>query len=622
MTLIRMAAWHRIRTARRSGPVGPVGAAARAVGLALLIALGAVSPPASAADKVLRLALGVAETGFDPAQISDLYSRTITTHIFDALYEFDYLARPYKVVPNTAAGMPEVSDDFRVWTIHIQPGIHFADDPAFNGQPRELTAEDYAYSWKRFYDPELKSQQYAYISQLGVLGLDGLRERALKDTRPFDYDAPVEGLKVLDRYTLQFRLAQPRPRFVEVLTDSSILGAVAREVVERYGAEIMAHPVGTGPFKLSTWRRSSHIELVRNPGYREVLYDADPAPDDALGQALLKRFKGRRLPMIDRVELDVVEGSQPRWLSFLAGTYDTVSVPLPFAQQAAPNGELAPNLAKQGMTLRRTVLPSRMLFYFNMDDPVVGGMAPEKVALRRAIGLGTNAQRIIDLVFRGQGILAQDLTVPHTWGYDPHYRSINSEFDPAKAQALLDVYGYVDRDGDGWRDLPDGRPLVIEEATQSDDLSRQLDELWQKDMADIHIRWRPAIAQWPENLRKAQAGTLQLWALGYYASVPDVQDNMALFYGPSIGQSNLSRFKSARYDAIYDRMQALPNNDERRALLDEAKAIVTAYAPAHFQLYQIAQDLTQPWLLGYLRPPFSKRVWDRVDIDDSLRPAK
>src|SRR5437588_8193266 len=85
-------------------------------------------------EKVLRYAFRVAETGFDPVQINDLYSSIILAHIFDAPLALDYLARPFKVKPNTAASMPEVSADGKTWTLRIRPGIYFADHPAFPGK--------------------------------------------------------------------------------------------------------------------------------------------------------------------------------------------------------------------------------------------------------------------------------------------------------------------------------------------------------------------------------------------------------------------------------------------------------------------------------------------------------
>lgn len=592
-----------------------------ALGSALLTpAAATAAPEGSAADaKVLRYAINAGETGFDPVQITDLYSRVICSHIFEALYEYDYLARPYKIRPAVAKGMPEVSEDFRVWTVRLKPGIFFADDPAFGGKKRELVAQDFVYGLKRYYDPALKSPVYSTINEQGFIGLDELRQQAIKSKRPFDYDAPVEGVRALDRYTLQFRLKTPRPRLLFALASDSIVG-VAREVIEHYPGQSMAHPVGTGPFRLAQWRRSSLIALERNTGYREHYYDAEPAADDAQGQALLARFKGRRLPMVDRVEVAVIEEDQPRWLSFLTGEFDlSWVVPAPFALQAMPRGQLAPNLAKRGIQMERIVNPDRYMFFWNMEDPVVGGQTPERVALRRAISLGIDIRRHISNVWRDQGVPAQSVVAPSTWGYDPRYKSENSDYDLARAKALLDLYGYVDRDGDGWREQPNGEPLLIRYTSQPDARSRAFEELYKRDFDALGLRLEVRSAKWPENLKAARAGQLMFWQLGYSADTPDVQSGLQLLYGPSAGGQNLGRFRNARFDEIYEQMQRLPDGPERLALLREAQRLTAAYAPQRYLMHRIVTDLAQPWLLGYRRPPFSRQFWQYVDIDSSKK---
>ena len=123
--------------------------------------------PAEAADmsKTLRTAFIVAETGFDPAASSDIYSDSVQRAIFDSLYGFEYLTRPYRRTMLTAAAMPEVTDEGRTWTMRVRPGIYFADDPAFKGRKRELVAADYVYSWKRLLDPRVRSPFAWYPSQ-------------------------------------------------------------------------------------------------------------------------------------------------------------------------------------------------------------------------------------------------------------------------------------------------------------------------------------------------------------------------------------------------------------------------------------------------------------------------
>jgi ABC-type transport system substrate-binding protein len=598
-------------------------------GLALLAALtlgmsahSSASDAPAAAPKVLRYAFPIAETGFDPAQISDTYSRTITPHIFEGLYAYDYLALPVKIKPLTAAAMPEVSADFRVWTIRLKPGIFFADDAAFKGIKRELVAADYVYSLKRFADPAVKSPMWGGVEELGFVGLKELREQALKSKKPFDYAHEIEGLRALDRYTLQFRLAQPRPRLVESLAQNDLFGAVAREVVEHYGDTIAEHPVGTGPFVLKKWRRSSQIVLEKNPGYRERYYEAEPAAGDAEGQALLARFKGRRLPMVDRVEVSIIEESQPRWLSFLGGEHELIDrIPPDFINVALPHGKIAPNLARQGLQLYRVLAADEAFTYFNMEDATVGGYTADKVALRRALALAMDLPREIQGVRRGQAIVAQSLVMPHTSGYDPAYKSENGDYDPRRAMALLDLYGYVDKDSDGWRDMPDGSPLVIEVASQPDALSRQYDELWKRNLDAVQIRSSFFHGKWPEQLKQARAGKLMLWYLGNTAASPDGIGALQRLYGPQSGNQNLGRFRNAEFDAIYERLQVLPDGPEREALFLQAKRIQAAWMPMKVHVHRVVNDMAQPWLIGYRRPLFRNEFWHFVDIDASKLPA-
>jgi ABC-type transport system substrate-binding protein len=602
-----------------------------AVALALACAarVDAQQPAATPApQKVLRYAFEVAETGMDPAKLSDQYSRTLTPHIFEGLYHYDHLARPVKIKPLTADGMPQHSDDYRVWTVKVKPGIYFADDPAFKGPDgrqirRELVAQDYVYSFKRFADPANKSPSWTSLEADHLVGLDELRKAALDSKKPFDYDREIEGVRALDRYTLQFKIAESRPRFYLELASSAQFGAVAREVVEFYGDKIDAHPVGTGPFRLAQWRRSSFIALERNPDFREVFYDAEPAADDAEGQALVARFKGRRLPMVDRVEISIVEEEQPRWLSFVNGEADVAyRVGYQFANQAMPGGKVAPNLAKRGIRGYPIVEAAANYYFFNMEDPTVGGYGPDKVALRRAIGLGMDVKGIIAYAYSGLGAPSQGPTMPNTSAYDPAFKSEISDYDPARAKALLDLYGYTDRRGDGWRQMPDGSPLLLNVATVPNQRDRKIAEVLTKNMKALGIRVQLRTAQWPEHLKAARAGKLQMWALGNSATTPDASDSYARYDSKQIGGQNLARVKLPAFDRLCNALQSLPDGPERRAAFREADRLAVAYMPYKFTLNRVSLDMTQPQVVGYRRPIFWNEWWQYVDIDRSLIPKR
>jgi ABC-type transport system substrate-binding protein len=604
--------------------------AARLATLVLLsgLALGAARPtlaqsPAAPAPgtplKVLRLA-SESETGFDPARASDARSARIHSHIFETLLEYDPLARPVRLRPRTALALPEPSADFRTWTVRVKPGIFFTPDPAFNGRPRELVAADYAYSIRRLADPAMKSTAWSSMEQAGISGLLALRKAALDQKKPFDYDQPIPGLQVLDRYTLRFQLDAPRPRFAQWLVESGT-GAVAREVIERYGDQSMAHPVGTGPFVLKEWRRSSRVVLERNPQYREVRYDAEPAPGDVAGQAILRRLKGQRLPMVDRVEVSIIDEKQPTWLAFLNGEADWVELPDTFLSVAMPNGRLAPHLARRGVQADREVLPSTYYTMFNMEHPLVGGYAPQQVALRRAIGLGIDVQREITLLRHGAAVAAQSPVAVHLSGYVPDWRSEMSEYSPTRARALLDLYGWRDRDGDGWRETPDGQPLVLQMATQSAQGDRRYDELMRRDMTAIGLRVEFQTAQWPENYKAARAGKLMMWSVSGRASAPDGLHGLLRYDSAAAGAINLARFRLPAMDDAIARLLALPDGPEREAVFEEAKRLTVAWMPYKLRTHMVATGLSQPWLVGFRRPLFSNAWFDQVDIDTARRPA-
>jgi ABC-type transport system substrate-binding protein len=595
-----------------------------AAGALPTLAMAANAPAAAAsngAPKVFRWAINFAETGFDPAQISDLASNYVVSHIFESPLQYDFLARPAKITPRTAVAMPEVSDDFRTFTLRIRPGIFFQDDPAFGGKQRELVAADHVYQMKRVADPRWKSPLWPSLEASGILGLAELRKAALAPGGRFDYDREIEGLRVLDRFTFQVRLAQPSPRFHENFTDARVTGAVAREVVEAYEKEIMGKPVGTGPFRLVSWTRASSMVLERSPSFRDVFYDAEPAADDAHGQAILKRLKGRKLPMVDRVELSIIQESQPRWLSFLNGQQDVVNVPAEFVNIAVPNGQVSPALARQAITVERVLNPDVAMTFFNLDNPVVGGYTPEKVALRRAINLGYDVQQEITLIRRGAMIVGQSQVPPLTSGYDPAFRSEMGEFDRARARALLDTFGYLDRDGDGYREMPDGAPLTLEIACETSALDRAFNEMWKRMMDPIGIRVAFRPAQWPENLKNARAGRLMMWVLGNTATSPDADAFLYFGHSRNIGASNFARFARPEYDRLYDQQKVLPDGPERLAIIRELQRLFVVWMPYKFHGHRITNDVMHPWLVGYRRHPFARDMftWIDIDVDERVR---
>jgi oligopeptide transport system substrate-binding protein len=588
--------------------------------IALVCAMFAAAAAYAAPGKTLRFALLIAETEFDPVKTTDLYSNTINDAIFEPLLTYDYLARPVKLKPSIATAMPEVSPDGKTYTFKIKPGIYFADDAAFNGKKREVTAADFAYTLRRLYDPANRSGWSSYVEGK-IVGGDEVMEAAKKSGK-YDYDAPIAGIETSDKYTLRIRLKQADSNFLYIFATCQT-AAMAREVVEKYGSDIGAHPVGTGPYRLAEWRRSSKIVLEANPNFRDVVYDAEPAADDEKGQAILKAMKGKKLPQIQRVEVVVIEESQPRWLAFLGGDTDYANVPLEFVAFAFPAGNVAPFLKKQGVAGEQFIDMDLTYTFFNLDHPVVGGMTPEKVALRRAIALGYNVEEEIRVVRNGGAIRAASPVPPGAEGYEKSFRAPDNTYDPARAKSLLETFGYIDRDGDGYREAPDGKPLVVELSTEPDTLSTQFAQLWKKNMDAIGINLNVRRAKWPDNNKDAKAGKLQMWFLAWSADYPDAENFFLNLYGPNTEQGiNYARFRNARFDQLYEESRKLQPGPARNKMYEEMKRIVAVYAPWVLHVHRVRNELWQPWLIGYRKHPIYNQMWMYLDIDESKRVAK
>ena len=577
-----------------------VAAAAASATASAATATAAASASSATAGKTLRVAFDFAETGFDPPRVGDQASIRVIAHIFETLLTYDPLARPAVLVPQTAAALPETSADFKSFVFTLKPGIFFADDPVFKGRPRELVAADYVYSLKRFYDPAIRTEHLYLLENEKILGLSELRAAALKNKTPFPYDVEVPGLRVLDRYRLQVLLATPSPRFAQQLAGWQF-GAVAREVIEAYTEDPQAHPVGTGPFRLAQWRRASRIVLERNPRFREQIFHTVGAAPEL--QPLAEQLAGVRAPRLDRVEIDIVEESQPRWLAFLNGDHDVLTVPRDLGALAMPAGQLAPFLQRQGIRAEQQVNGVAHTF-INQDDPVVGGLTPERVALRRAISLAFDSEEELRLVLNGQGLPAQSMLPPGTYGFDAALRSEMSSHSTARARALLDLFGYTDKNGDGWREQPDGSALTLRIAFTQDRRARASSELWFKRMKAVGLRVQIEVSTFGELIRRALAGQVMMWGYTWSGNV-DGDFFLGLAYGPNSGQSNDARFRLPAFDRLYERQRGLPDGPERLALMRQANRLMLAYVPYIAHYHPLMTELRRPYVTGPFRHPYN-----------------
>lgn len=535
------------------------------------VALAHAAAHAEPAPKVLHAFLSTGETGLDPAVASDVASLSLLENLFDPLLRYDYLARPVKLMPNTLTAMPSISADGLSYTFPLRQDIYFTPDAAFNGKRRQVTAQDYLYSFKRLYDPALKSP-WLYL-------FDGVAE-----------------MQAIDQFTLRIRLKAPDPNFLLYLAMPAT-AVVAREVVEQYGAQTGNHPVGTGPFKIASWKHSDQIILLANREFRRT------------------EFRGQRLPMLDRIDIKIVEEYQSRVLGFLNGEFDFLEQ-LPESMKEmvlTPDLKLRPELARKGIVLAPFPVLQTYYMWMNMDDPLIGGYSKDKVALRRAIALSYNSAEDIAQMKKGLALPAVTPLPPNVRGYDPAYRSPVG-YDPALANALLERFGY--RKGkDGFRQQPDGKPLLLVMHSEASTVGRLRDELWRKNLNAIGLKVSFKSDKKTEIIKASRLGAVMMFETNWVADFPDGDNFYQLLYGPNAGRANYARFNLPAYNQRYQQARLMGESPQRTALYDEMAQIIHAYTPWVLLTHPISADLQQPWLKNYLRHPVEFTNWRYLDVD-------
>ena len=353
-------------------------------------------------EAVLYTALGAKIRGLDPGDIGDTTSSAVASQIFECLYQYHYLKRPYELIPQLAESMPEISKDGLTYIIRIKRGIYFADDPCFEkGQRRELTAGDFVFAWKRIANIKYLSKNW-WIFDNKIVGLDEFRDytKTCKKASDVDYTRNVEGLQTPNDYTLVIKLKKTWPQIIYLLAHLPT-APIAKEAVDYYGKDIINHPVATGPYKLKTWHRGSYIELVKNELFRDEFYPSVGQPSDSENGLLVDA--GKKLPLTDKILMVLVQEDPPRWFLFMQGKIDASGIPKDnFAEAIDHRGEMTTQMKARNISLRVFRDPSTYWFGFNMEDEVLGKNKP----LRKAISCAIDRKKYIELFTNNRGEIA------------------------------------------------------------------------------------------------------------------------------------------------------------------------------------------------------------------------
>jgi len=563
-------------------------------------------------DRTVRYsALPAKLRGLDPMDIGDTTSALIAGRIFDCLYQYHYLKRPYELVPCLAADFPEISDDKLTYTFRLRDDLYFADDPCFEstgGRGRQVVAEDFMYAWKRVADIKNVSKNW-WVFEDHIVGLDEFREytQSVKQGETVDYSREVEGLQAPDKLTLVVTLKKPWPQILYLLAHEPT-APVAREAVTYYGKELLNHPVGTGAFMLKSWVRGSKLVMVRNPRYRRELYPSEGEPGEA--EKGLLDDAGKPLPFIDEIQYQVIIEDQPRWLLFMQGNLDASAIPKDNYDQAIDVGrQLKPEMAEKGIDLTIFPDPSTFWYGFNMEDPVVGRNKP----LRRAMSMAFNREEYIEIFTNNRGEPARSVLPPVFKEYDPEGKNPNCEYNPQRASKLLEEAVRVH-----------GGPLPAIQLFMpgTDTTFRQMGDYARRTMEAVGIELDVAYMDWPTFQDRVKTKSAQMFAMGWIADYPDPENFMQLFYSKnsSPGPNNFN-YSNPEFDELYLEAAAMPDGPERVALYRRMDRIVQDDCPTLLTLHRVAYVLKYDWLLNYKPHVFAYNTlkYQRVDVEARRR---
>jgi ABC-type transport system substrate-binding protein len=545
----------------------------------------------------------------DPTKSYRVDEAYVTDLVYSMYYRYHYLKRdPYELELVLGAEHPRrepyLYRDRKTgkqvkgesWTFKIKPGQRYQDDPCFpGGKGREIVAADFLLSLRRLADPAIGCPILGFVEDK-IIGLKEYaalcRQRKDAGQKP-DYQAEVPGLRLdpKDPYTFRILLNQPYPQ-LRYLMAMHFTTPLAHEAVSKYGEDLKDHPVGSGPYILSEYRKKQQIVLTVNPNRNPEFYPTEGMPGDR--EEGLLEDAGKQLPLAEKIVFRFIPERITSWNLFLQGYLDRYVVTQDnFRQVMAPQGGLSEEMRRRGIKPQKAASPNVYYFGFNMNDPVWGGYTDRQRKMRQAVSLAIDAEAFIELLYAGQGKPAQWIIPPGIAGYDPEYRNPYRQHNVARAKQLLAEAGYPNG-----IDPKTGERLTLYYDNAADTPEdRQALGLTTKQIEAIGIKlesrtWRDVV--WQERLDKGQA---QFFTYGWFADYPDAENFVFMLYGPNKSPGpNHTDYHNPEYDRLFEQVRVMDDGPEREAIIRRMREISVEDCPWIYTIHNEQLGIDYGWL--------------------------
>ncbi|MGV6814502.1 MAG: ABC transporter substrate-binding protein [Phycisphaerales bacterium] len=568
----------------------------------------------SAKDELKVMQLPILTDGpksLDPVDGSTTYDNMACAQFYETLLTNKY-TNPMEMEPLLLSEMPISPDGGTTWHFKLKPNVYFQDNECFpNGKGRVITPEDVFYSLKRLADEKHKLKNWWLLDET-ILGFNEYKD-AQNAAEKFDYDAPVEGFRPINDLEFEIVLEKPVYRFLYVLSMFQT-SVVPREAVEYYRDNFSRNPVGTGPFVLDTWVPKQSLTANRNPNYHPVFYPERSEWSKEDKRNRLHRAGGKQVPFVDRVEFTMFVEPQPMWLEFSKGNLGYTQVPDAYFTEAfdLASRELKEDWLRKGIRPHSNMLLDFTFRGFNMEDDLLGGYTPEKIALRRAISYAIDLDEVNKAFYNGRRIVYDGPIPPGLDGHPEGHRSDAAAHGQnlSKAKEMLAVAGYPDGEG-----LPPIRFLSSNGAPNP-----AVGEMIKRQLAEANIKFDPVYFDFStliENINKKKA---PMFGFAWASDYPDAENNLALFYGPNESPgSNHYNYKRPEYDALYEKVLTMGPSEERTAIYEQMRDMVLEDCVYVGGMARERFYLINPWLRN-CKPTERYYGWFKfLDVDDEAR---
>jgi oligopeptide transport system substrate-binding protein len=469
-------------------------------------------------------------THLDPQVATGLAASLQLAKVYESLYEIHPFKAPYEILPSLAVGKPKISKDEKTYTFKINTSAAYQESKCLT-KGRTVKADDFVTTFKRIADKKILSPHFSYWNKF-IVGLDQYREESGQTT---NYNLSISGVKALSDDTLEITLKTRNKDFLYLLT-SPTTAPIPREAISCLNNDLSKQTIATGPYILKKYVRGSKLKFIKNKNYRHKLFPDSSHPEFS---TYIKNYSGKKVPIIDEINVKIIKESQTAWLNFMKGKLDYLEVPKDnFTQVFTPSVTVSDEIKNKGITVGAGPADTNLSYFaINQNHPIL-----KNKKVRQAMSLAFDRQEYNKLFFNNSAVLASSMLPPGIRGNTPAYDCKNLDYDIEKAKKLLSESGHSN--------------IKISMMVKNKNISRQVAEYFKKQMSKVGIEVKINTVSWQVLLGEAQKGKYDMFYLSWYVGLPKGNEFFELIYGPNHpGSYNRVAYHNSKFDELFNKAQ-------------------------------------------------------------------